>query len=59
MGHGRERWEKGNKNGRTNGKYQPTCTTCDRFLLSIAWLPMSVTDNVHMYIILIGNLPAE
>ena len=31
-----------------------------RFLLNIAWLPMSVTyDIVHKYIILIGNLHPE
>ena len=32
----------------------------ESFLLNLAWLPMSIKyDNVHMYIILIINLPAE
>ena len=48
VGHGRERWEKGKK--RRCGKSINLLVRLVTELLTIAWLPMSVTyDNVHMY----------
>ena len=46
VGHGRERWEKGKKR---SGKSINLFVRLVTELLTIAWLPMSVTyDNVHM-----------
>ena len=60
VGHGREGWVGEGEQEEKWEKYQPTCTTCDSFLLNIAWLPMNVTyDNAHLYVILIVNLPPE